>query len=82
MWWIRIKDGIVEVGLTLSNVTQRSGQEFRVCAVVLNTLQTVCSIGHNSPSQRAEFVDIVLDSNDNGIKQNNKFTVKTNDTVP
>lgn len=69
-------DGIAEVGLTLTNVTIKSGDKFRACAIVLATFHTTCSIGHKSPSERAEFVDIVINDSNSSSKQ------LTNNQVP
>lgn len=52
-------DGIVEVLLN-SDMALEVGSEFKACVFVLNSQEVVCSIGHNSPTQRTEFVDISL----------------------
>lgn len=57
------KDGILEVGLTFSNVTVKTGDKFRACTMVLNTLETSCAIGHKSARDRAEYIDFVINDN-------------------
>jgi hypothetical protein len=53
-------DGIVDVVLGFQNVTIPVGEEFRACNMVLRDLSIVCDTGHNSPSIRAEYVDLLL----------------------
>ena len=53
-------DGVVDVVLSFPNVTVTTGEEFRACNMVLSDLSLVCDTGHNSPSPRAEYVDLLL----------------------
>ena len=53
-------DGVVDVVLSFPNVTVTTGEEFRACNMVLKDLSLVCETGHNSPSPRAEYIDLVL----------------------
>jgi hypothetical protein len=53
-------DGVVDVVLSFPNVTITTGEQFRACNMVLKDLSLVCETGHNSPSPRAEYVDLVL----------------------
>jgi hypothetical protein len=76
-----IKDGIAEIGLVFANMTIQSGTKFRACAIVLNTLQIECATGHKSPSQRAEFIDLVLNDNDTKIPQEITPTIKTKNPI-
>jgi hypothetical protein len=55
-------DGIVDVYLTFPNITISAGNEFKACNMVLRDLSIVCDIGHNSPSRRAEYIDLLLQS--------------------
>jgi hypothetical protein len=56
--------GLVELHYSFPNATSsiKSGDEFRVCAMVLKDLQMVCETGVNTPALRAENVDMYLDS--------------------
>jgi hypothetical protein len=53
-------DGVVDFVLSFPNVTVTIGEEFRACNMVLKDLSLVCETGRNSPSPRAEYVDLVL----------------------
>ena len=53
-------DGIIDVILAFPNVTIPIGEEFRACNMVMTDLSLVCDTGHNSPSIRAEYIDLVL----------------------
>ena len=53
-------DGVVDVVLSFPNVTITTGEQFRACNMVLKDLSLVCETGHNSPSPRAEYIDLVL----------------------
>src|SRR5215211_8013370 len=55
--------GIVELNLAFPNATSiKSGDEFRVCSMVLKDLRMVCETGVNTPALRAENVDMYLDT--------------------
>ena len=55
--------GIVELNLAFPNATSiKSGDEFRVCSMVLKDLRITCETGTNTPALRAENVDMYLDS--------------------
>jgi hypothetical protein len=55
--------GIVELNLAFPNATSiKSGDEFRVCSMVLKDLRMTCETGMNTPALRAENVDMYLDS--------------------
>jgi hypothetical protein len=56
-------NGIVELNLAFPNATSiKSGDEFRVCSMVLKDLRMTCETGTNTPALRAENVDMYLDS--------------------
>lgn len=55
--------GIVELNLAFPNATSiKSGDEFRVCSMVLKDLRMICETGVNTPALRAENVDMYLDT--------------------
>ncbi len=56
--------GIIELYYSFPNATSsiKSGDEFRVCSMVLKDLQMVCEVGENTPALRAENVDMYMDS--------------------
>jgi hypothetical protein len=55
--------GIVELNLAFPNVTSiKSGDEFRVCSMVLKDMRMICETGVNTPALRAENVDMYLDT--------------------
>ena len=57
-------DGIVDVFLAFPNVTISAGEEFRACNMLLSDLSLVCDTGHNSPSPRTEYIDLLLQPNE------------------
>lgn len=57
------RDGIADVILGLGNATIKVGEKFQVCAMPFNEQNLVCSMRHNAPSLRYEYVDLSL-SND------------------
>jgi hypothetical protein len=55
--------GIVELNLAFPNATSiKSGDEFRVCSMVLKDLRMTCETGTNTAALRAENIDMYLDS--------------------
>jgi hypothetical protein len=55
--------GIVELSYAFPNATSiKSGDDFRVCSMVLKDLRMVCETGVNTPALRAENVDMYLDT--------------------
>jgi hypothetical protein len=55
--------GIVELNLAFPNATSiKSGDEFRVCSMVLKDLRMTCETGTNTAALRAENVDMHLDT--------------------
>jgi hypothetical protein len=56
-------NGIVELYYAFPNATSiKSGDEFRVCSMVLKDLRMICETGENTPALRAENVDMYLDT--------------------
>jgi hypothetical protein len=57
------QSGIVELYYAFPNATSiKSGDEFRVCSMVLKDLRMVCETGMNTPALRAENVDMHLET--------------------
>ena len=52
--------GIIEYVATFPNVTVNAGEEYKVCALPVKTLELICTAGNNSPAHRPEFVDLSL----------------------
>lgn len=53
-------DGIAEIPIFFPELNIRPGQTFRACALVLKDLRMVCTIGYNSPQDRAEYVSLLI----------------------
>jgi hypothetical protein len=53
-------EGIIEYVATFPNVTVNAGDEYKVCALPVKTLELICTTGNNSPAHRPEFVDLSL----------------------
>ena len=51
---------IIEYVATFPNVTVNAGDEYKVCALPVKTLELICTTGNNSPAHRPEFVDLSL----------------------
>lgn len=56
------RDGTIEVSITLPNGTAQVGDKFRACTAVPEFGKLVCNMGFNSPTDRAEFMSILLSS--------------------
>jgi hypothetical protein len=57
------RSGIIELYYAFPNATSiKSGDEFRVCSMVVNDLRMICDTGVNTPALRAENVDMYLDT--------------------
>jgi hypothetical protein len=57
--------GLIEYVATFPNVTVNTGAEYKVCVLPLRNLDSdsmTCTIGHNSPAARPEFIDISLNA--------------------
>jgi hypothetical protein len=54
--------GIIEYVATFPNVTVNAGDEYKVCALPVKTLELICTTGNNSPAHRPEFVDLSLNT--------------------
>ena len=52
--------GIIEYVATFPNVTVNAGDEYKVCALPVKTLELICTTANNSPAHRPEFVDLSL----------------------
>jgi hypothetical protein len=55
-------EGIIEYVATFPNVTVNAGDEYKVCALPVKTLELICTTGNNSPAHRPEFVDLSLNT--------------------
>jgi len=55
-------EGIIEYVATFPNVTVNAGDEYKVCALPVKTLEPICTTGNNSPAHRPEFVDLSLNT--------------------
>jgi hypothetical protein len=56
-------DGFAGVSLVLPNGTIGVGDEYTACTIVLEDVYLTCSKGFNSPTNRAEFVGVMVPSN-------------------
>jgi hypothetical protein len=56
------RDGTIELSITLPNGTAQVGDKFRACTTVPEFEKLVCNTGFNSPTDRAEFMSILLSS--------------------
>jgi hypothetical protein len=54
------KDGFVDGAILLPNGTLHAGDEYKACYVVLKDANLTCYIGVNAPTNRAEFVSVLL----------------------
>lgn len=57
------RSGIIELYYAFPNNTSiKSGDEFKVCSMVVKDLRMICDTGVNTPALRAENVDMHLDT--------------------
>ena len=52
--------GIVEYVATFPNMTVNSGDEYKVCALMVKDSSLICETGTNSPALRPEFKDLYI----------------------
>lgn len=50
--------GIIEYVATFPNITVNSGDEYKACALIVQSSQLFCQTGNNSPALRPEVVDL------------------------
>ena len=52
--------GLIEYVATFPNMTVNSGDEYKVCALMVKNSSLICETGTNSPALRPEFKDLYL----------------------
>jgi hypothetical protein len=55
-------NGMIEQFFVFHNQSIAPGVEFKVCTLVLSSLELVCQNGHNSFTKRAEYLELVLNN--------------------
>jgi hypothetical protein len=55
-------DGFVEWPITLPNGTLQTGEEYTACFIIFKDTHLDCENGFNAPTNRAEFVDVLIPS--------------------
>jgi hypothetical protein len=55
-------DGFIDASVTLPNGTLAIGDEYTACTVILKDKYLTCNAGFNAPTNRAEFVDVMIPS--------------------
>lgn len=58
-------DGFLDVSLVLPNGTMQVSDEFKACTVILKDAYLRCDKGFNAPTNRAEFVSVLIPSSEN-----------------
>ena len=53
-------DGLIEYVATFPNMTVNSGDEYKVCALMVKDSSLICETGINSPALRPEFKDLYI----------------------
>jgi hypothetical protein len=54
------KDGFVEGGISFPNGTLHTGDVYEACYVILKDVTVSCDVGINAPTNRAEFISVLL----------------------
>jgi hypothetical protein len=52
--------GLIEYVATFPNMTVNSGDEYKVCALMVKNSSLICETGTNSPALRPEFKDLYI----------------------
>jgi len=52
--------GIIEYVATFPNMTVNTGDEYKACALLVQSSQIFCETGNNSPALRPEVVDLYI----------------------
>jgi hypothetical protein len=55
-------DGFVETGVAVPNGTLQVGDEYTACSLIFKDAHLTCEKGFNAPTNRAEFVDVLIPS--------------------
>jgi hypothetical protein len=57
-------DGFIDASVILPNGTLQVGDEYTACSLILKDANITCEKGFNAPTNRAEFVDVLVPSLD------------------
>ena len=57
-----VNDGFVDATIVLPNGTLAVGDDYKACTVILKDKYLTCDIGFNAPTNRAEFVSVIVPS--------------------
>jgi hypothetical protein len=57
-------DGFVDTPVILPNGTLQVGDEYTACSLILKDAYLTCDKGFNAPTNRAEFVDVIVPSSE------------------
>ncbi len=66
------RDGFVEVGISFPNGTLHAGDVYKACYVILKDVTVSCDVGINAPTNRAEFISVLLSP----TKEQEKLQIK------
>jgi hypothetical protein len=55
-------DGFVDTAVALPNGTLQIGEEYTACSIIFKDAHLTCDKGFNAPTNRAEFVDVLIPS--------------------
>jgi hypothetical protein len=57
-------NGFVDASVVLPNGTLQVGDEYTACSLILKDADLTCDKGFNAPTNRAEFVGVIVPSSD------------------
>ena len=56
--------GFIEYVSTFPNMTIKTGEQYKACALLIRDSNLICQIGNNSPALRPEIVDLYIKQGD------------------
>jgi hypothetical protein len=56
--------GFVEYVSTFQNMTIKTGEQYKACALLMRDSNLICQTGNNSPTLRLEIVDLYIKQGD------------------
>lgn len=59
-----MEQGFIEYVSTFPNMTIKTGEQYKACALLIRDSNLICQTGNNSPALRPEIVDLYINQGD------------------
>ena len=64
--------GFIEYVSTFPNMTIKTGEQYKACALLIRDSNLICQTGNNSPALRPEIVDLYINQGDEATTKINQ----------